>query len=246
MDGMTISEISMRNDLLKLETLSHNVSNITTPAYKRTLVSTEAFANQLNQLEVSNNLRNTATSEIIPNILQEIDFTTGSLKHSGNPLDLAIEGDGFFELINDTGTYYSKRGNFSLDSSGKVLLSGTSMGLNGLGGDIRLKDINATIDSLGKVSEDGQQVAQLKIVSFSDMSKLINVGQGVFKVGEGVGLNEVELPAVRQGYIESSNTQPADEMLNLISLARHFEATQQVIRGYDEMLATVFEDLGKF
>jgi len=245
MDVMSISEISMRNDLAKLDTLSHNVSNLTTPAYKRMVVNTETFVNSLNRFE-SLSGGNVPLSGAIPTLNQQVDFSSGAIKFSGNPLDLAVEGDGFFQLINERGTFYTKRGDFTLDGSGKLLLSGTNMMLNGIDGDVRLSNAEPNIDALGQVFENDQQVSQLKIVNFKDTSQLLRVGGGVFMAGQGAVPEEVSLPAVRQGYLEASNTQPAEEMLELIKLARHFEATQQVVRGYDGMLETVFEDLGRF
>lgn len=246
MDILGISEISMQNDLRKLDNLSHNVANMATPAFKKNVMTTESFSESVRLLERSAALGKLALKGAVPSINQSIDFTAGTLKHSGNPLDLAIEGNGFFQLQGPDGTYYTKRGDFALDNSGKVLLSGTQMALNGSSGELRLLTPEPTIDALGNVFENDQQVAKIKMVSFADTNQLTRLGNGVFAAGPSATLQEVEVPALRQGHLEASNTQPADEMLELIKLARHLEATQQVIRGYDDMLDTVLQDLGNF
>ncbi|EGG95033.1 hypothetical protein IMCC1989_1994 [gamma proteobacterium IMCC1989] len=245
MDAISISAISMQNDLQKLDQLSHNVANMSTPAYKRTLSATESFTNTVSRFESPNRVASTIQNAI-PTISTSRDFTTGSLSSTSNPLDLAIEGDGFFELTNNTGTFYSKRGNFLIDNNGQVKLSGTELLLNGVSGDIRLQDAEPEINSLGQIFENGKEVSQIRVINFDNPSSLISLGQGIFKVSEASVQKEVELPSIRQSFLEASNSQPAEDMLNLIQLARHIEATQQVIRGYDGMLATVFEDLGKF
>ena len=245
MDAISISAISMQNDLQKLDQLSHNVANMSTPAYKRSLSTTESFANTVSRFE-SPIRTSTAIQNAIPTINTSTDFKTGSLKSTGNPLDLAIEGNGFFELIDKSGTYYSKRGNFSIDTNGQVKLLGSELLLNGSSGDIRLQSAEPEVNSLGQVFEEGKQISQIKVVSFDNPNSLISLGQGIFKASETSTQKEVELPSIRQSFLEASNSQPAEDMLNLIQLARHIEATQQVIRGYDGMLATVFEDLGKF
>lgn len=242
---MSISAISMRNDLQKLDQLSHNIANLNTTAYKRTLSVTESFAHTLSRIENTHQAHQVVTNTI-PSIATEKSFEPGALNFTDNPLNLAIEGNGFFELTNKSGTYYSKRGDFVLDNNGQVKLSGSDLTLNGFGGDIRLQSAEPTITTTGRVLENEEEIAQIKVVHFDNPNDLLDMGRGIFQPSEASRPKEVELPAIRQSYLEASNSQPAEEMLNLIQLARHIEATQQVIRGYDDMLGTVFEDLGRF
>jgi flagellar basal body rod protein FlgG len=246
MDAISISALSMQNDLRKLDMVSHNVANLTTPGYKRAVSSTESFISTVSRLE-SPQQAVAVMQNALPTLKSTTDFRTASLQSTSNPLDLAIEGDGFFELVNNTGTFYSKRGNFVLDNKGQLALSGSDLLLNSFSGDIRLQTDEPEIDSQGRVFENGQEIAQIKIVSFENPSALVGLGKGIYELGETApGIQDVELPSIRQAFLEASNTQPAEEMLTLMQLSRHIEATQQVIRGYDDMLATVFEDLGKF
>lgn len=245
MDAISISAVSLQNNLQKLDTLSHNVANMSTPGYKRAITSTESFASQLSRLSNTHSSPARLTSAI-PSTVNSRDFTAGALNFTDNPLNIAVEGNGFFELVDSTGTYYSKRGDFSLDSNGQVKLSGSNLLLNGVSGDIRLQSAEPEITATGRVFENNQEVAQIKVVTFENTDNLISLGQGVFRASASSSPQEVDAPAIRQSYLEASNSQPAEEMLNLIQLARHMEATQQVIRGYDDMLATVFEDLGRF
>lgn len=246
MDPIEISAISLRNDLIKLDNISHNVANLSTAAYKKTVSYTESFASTLNQLQETTNAADAGIhSFAVPLVKTLFDHRTAAVKHSGNPLDLALEGEAYFELQSPEGSVYTKRGNFSLDSSGRMLLSGTQAVLNGVGGDIRIA-AEPSIDTLGRIFENGQQVGQIKLVSFDDPSQLKPLTGGVFSAA-GLSLREVQnTPIVRQGYLEASNTQPSEEMISLLQLSRHVEATQQVIQGYDEMLETTLNDLGNF
>ena len=246
MDPIEISALSLRNDMIKLDTLSNNIANLTTPAYKKTVAYTESFTTMLDRLQESVDPNSIAVNGLAtPAVKMISDHRLAALKHSGNPLDIALEGDAFFELQDPTGSLFTKRGNFSLDSRGRIVLSGTNAVLSGVSGDIRVSSA-PEIDLLGRIFENGRQIGQLKLVQFDDPAQLKPLAGGLF-AAEGLRAQELsDAPIVRQGYLENSNTEPAAEMIALVQLARHVEATQQVIRGYDGMLETVLDDLGNF
>lgn len=246
MDPIEISAIAMRNDLSRLDAISNNVANLTTPAYKKIVSFTETLAAQTQQYQKQFMKTSLASSSMsLPIAKTFSDQSMAALKQSSNPLDLAIEGDAYFELMTDNGPVYSKRGNFSLDNSGRLFLSGTEAYLNGLNGDIRVGS-DPAIDSLGRVFEGEQQVGQVKLMAFNDANKLQAIGNGLYLANELSGVEVFDKPVVRQGFLEGSNTQPAEEMVELLQISRRMEASQQVITGYDGMLETVLNDLGRF
>lgn len=247
MDPIEISAIAMKNDLSRLDSISNNVANLTTPGYKKLVSFTETLAAQSKQIqrEFAGDSVIGASTLALPVVKTISDQSAAALKQSDNPLDLAIEGDAYFELQTTAGTVYSRRGNFSLDNSGRLYLSGTEAYLNGVGGDIRVSS-EPTIDVLGRVFEGQQQIGQLKLMTFANADQLQSVGKGLFVANNLAGAEVFEKPVVRQGFLEASNTQPSDEMVELVQLSRRLEATQQVIRGYDGMLETALDDLGNF
>ncbi len=247
MDPIEISAISMKNDLAKLNNISDNVANLTTPGYKKSIALTESFSEQVGQIQGQfSGLNTIGNSAELPTVRMVSDQSAAAMKETDNPLDISLEESNvYFELQNSTGSIYSRRGNFSVDSDGRMYLSGTDAYLNGLGGDIRIGS-NPDIDSLGRVFENGDQIAQLKLVRFSENQNLTSIGNGLFSANGLSSENVVDKPIVRQGFLEGSNTEPAVEMLEMVSLVRHMEATQQVIRGYDGMLETALDELGNF
>jgi flagellar basal-body rod protein FlgG len=167
------------------------------------------------------------------------------LRQTGNSLDLAIDGKGFFEVHDGENIYFSRQGNFTLDATGR-LATAAGMAVAGLGGDIRLQSGQVRIDSLGRIYEKDQQVAQLKLIAFQDAAKLVPAGAGLYTAGKASLQVVDENINVRQGYTESSNVVAADEMVRLIEAMRRFEGGHKVIQWYDEMLEKALSRLGEF
>jgi flagellar basal-body rod protein FlgG len=153
--------------------VSHNLANTLTPAYKRLWPVDATFNRVLGNASAE---RNDLPTEGVA-IDQAVDFRSVPLRQTGNSLDLAIEGKGFFEIHDGENIYFSRQGNFTLDAMGR-LTTATGMAVAGLGGDIRLQSAQVRIDSLGRIYEKDQQVAQLKLIAFQNAVRLTPAGEG--------------------------------------------------------------------
>lgn len=238
-DGMTIAAASMQNDMQRLNILSQNIANALTPAYKRDLAVTSGFsafmaggAGQLQEMS-------------LPGFSAATDFSTAVMRNSGNPLDLAIEDGSFFEVSDDRGTYYTRHGSFMLDARGQ-LVTASGERVAGVSGDIQLGNAHPVIDRQGRVLENGELVAQIKLVRFADSGKLIRAGAGKYLQGDALIDATAADGSLRQGFLEASNVSTSSEMVRLIETMRHFEGGQKVIRMYDEMLDRAISKLGEF
>ena len=117
----------------------------------------------------------------------------------------------------------------------------------GVGGEIGLTSEAVSVDADGKIFDRDVQVAQLRIVRFSNLAQLQYAGTGLYVAPTGAaGEPNAAGQRVRQGYLENSNVQSASEMVRLIETLRHFEANQKVIQGYDQMLERAIRALGEF
>ncbi|MEW8228389.1 MAG: flagellar hook-basal body protein, partial [Candidatus Thiodiazotropha endolucinida] len=164
------------------------------------------------------------------------DFTIGASRHTGNPLDLAIEGDGYFVVESPQGTLYTRQGNFMLDAAG-YLVTADGYRVAGEGGSMRLTSDQPRIDKEGVLWEAGEIVGRLEIARFSDSRQLEKLGNGLFRAEAAVPLPETAMgPGLRQGFIETSNVNGMNEMVDLIATMRQLEGGQKVIQGYSEML----------
>ncbi len=239
-DGASIAAASMSSDIQRINIISQNLANALTPAYKRMLpVSSgfDTFMTPAGMHEVQGNSGGLGTIR---------DFRAAPLRHTGNPLDLAIEGDAFFVLQDAAGaTTYTRQGSLALDAGGRLVAPGGAA-VMGINSDIRLESGQASIDRAGRVVEKDTVVGQIKLVRFDDARKLEAAGVGVYRQGSALLEPAGETAALRQGHVEASNVVPADEMVRMIETMRHFEGGQKVIQWYDDMLEQALSRLGQY
>ena len=227
--ALTITEASMINGMRHLDIISHNLANADTAGFKRELAVTRPFSSFF-EAGVD------ASRSEYPGITKATDFTLGASRHTGNPLDLVIEGDGYFVVESPQGTGYTRQGNFTLDGAG-YLVTTKGYRVVGEGGTIRLTSDQPRIDKEGVIREKGERVDRLKIARFSDSRQLQKLGGGLYGAGAAVPLAETAMgPGLRQGFLETSNVNGMNEMVDLIATMRQLEGSQKVIQGYSEML----------
>ncbi len=236
MDALTMTAAGLLNDVERLRVLSHNLANATTLGFRRDVAVTRPFDMHLDQA-------GSGTDISPPTPATNSDRTQGALRHSGNPLDVALEGDGYFVLRSQVGTMYSRQGNFQLDPQGRLMGPNGSVVL-GASGEVSLSNPEPRIDQAGNVWEGDKLVDTLRVVRFPEDAQLVSLGSGMY-ASNAVNLQDVEMPRVRQGYVEASNVVPMREMVRLIETIRHFEASQRVVRSYDDMLDRAFSLLGE-
>jgi flagellar basal-body rod protein FlgG len=233
-ESLKAAAASLTADMNRMTSISQNLVNGTTAGYKRELPPASAFAQQMADAVDVDAMAEPALT----------DQRLGSLRPTGNPLDLAIDGEGFFELQSDGRPVYTRRGDFRLDAYGR-LVAQTGEPVQGLGGAIQMPSADARIDRDGRVFEGDKQVAQIKVVRFADTKQLVRLSGTVFDAGAAAQAAE---PAgrLRQGHLEASNVNNATEMVKLIETVRHFEATQKIVQGIDEMHERALRKLGEF
>ncbi len=215
----------------KLDVVANNLANIGTAGFKKDRIMFESLLdNAANPNQAGDRM--------------DTDYSAGSTRQTGNTLDLALEGDGFFVVNTPQGTAYTRQGRFHLGSNGK-LLTNEGYEVQG-GGTISLPGGKLDIDSKGRISVAGKDVATLDIVDFPKPYSLKKVGSTLF-----VPADEQSYPVsarntrVQQGFLEDSNVNAIQEMAQLIETNRFFEACQKVMKSHDEMKDKAVNELGK-
>ena len=231
---------SMQNDMRMMETLSQNMVNITTPGYRRMQPAAPAFAQALAAAQPGAEARPATTPS-----MASVDLTHGAVKPTGRDWDLAIDGDGYFELATPGGLAYTRAGDFALDARGR-LVSAAGFPVQGMQGDIVLDGPAATIARDGRITQDGREVAQLRIVRFADAKALQPGATGALQPLAGAAGETDTRSQLLTGHLEASNVAPMREMVALMQTTRHFEAAQKLYQGYDEMLGSAIQKLGQF
>jgi flagellar basal-body rod protein FlgG len=227
----------MSDDLYRLNVVSQNLANASTSGYKKEVVATRPFAEHLA-------IGAHAVPVSLPLLASVTDPGQGRLLQTANPLDLAIDGPGFFEVAGPDGPLYTRQGTFRLDADGR-LVTGAGLEVQGASGAIVLGDGSPRIDRLGRIYDGERLAGQIKVVRFADAATLAPAGGGLFRAsapGEAAG----DALQLRQGFVEGSNVQTLSEMVRLVELVRRFEAAQRVMQSYDGMLGGAIRSLGEF
>lgn len=239
----------MGNDLQRMAVISQNLVNATTAGYKRQTAVTRSFPLAFGQLAEGAAISAATLQSAAATLLQTdlvTDHRLGTLRPTNNPLDLAIEGErGFFEVMTPTGLAYTRQGNFRIDSRG-CLVTEAGHPVQGTSGEIFLTTNEPSVDGAGYIVESGKQVAQLKVVQFANPDRMGAAGAGLFQQGETELAAADQGARVRQGHLEMSNVSTMTEMVKLVETVRHFEATQKVVQGLDEMHERALRKLGEF
>ncbi|MCY4523670.1 MAG: flagellar basal-body rod protein FlgF [Halobacteriovoraceae bacterium] len=254
-----------------VETIANNVANAKTPGFKKDRL---AFKEYLSAFEKGVHDIDLPKKEWSPEDFYhsygaehghvKVDGTytmhrQGQLTPTGNPLDLAMTGPGFFEVWTPGGVRYTRRGLFSVSSSGQlitdrgdfVLSKGREAPQSRIiklnSGKIKLNSGRLTINAGGDIFINGNKKNTISIVEFNDVHTLKKEGDSNFinTIENNLKANPLR-SRIQQGFIEESNVNAISEMSNLIKANRHFESIQKVIKAYDNITGKSINEIAKF
>jgi flagellar basal-body rod protein FlgF len=213
----------------RLEVAAHNVANVSTPGYKRGVGFSRILASA----------QGAATA---PSVVARQDFAQGKLISSANPFDLAVNGDGFFQVRAGDQLLYTRQGQFRLAENGTIVSVQGHVLQQASGGDLVLEDAAVTILDDGAVLEDGRPVARIGLSVPAAGVMLNAVGGSHFAAGG--AMEEVAEPSIRQGMLESSNVSMGDEMVATMAAMRQAEGGARLVQVYDELMGRALTTLG--
>ena len=172
------------------------------------------------------------------------DMEQGDVRSTENTLDVAIVGRGFFKVLTPEGVLYTRKGNFDLDGDGNLITQDgkTVLGVNG---SINIQGKSIEIEADGIIYADGIQTGQLDVVDFDDYENLVKVGRGLFKNVSGNEIDKAPETIIRQGALELSNVNVAEEMISMIHSLRAFESYQKSIKAIDELNNQAINQVGR-
>ena len=240
----------------QIDTTSNNISNVNTIGYKKQRAE---FADLMYQVMEYAGTATSGTSVsptgievglgVRPTAIAKI-FTQGNFKETGNPLDMAITGNGFFQIqLPDGTTGYTRNGSFKLDNEGNVVNSDGYRLLPEIVIPEDATQISIGVDGIVSVLQAGAtemtQVGQIELANFVNPAGLLSLGDNNFinTASSGDPINSIPglngLGQTRQQFVEMSNVQLVEEMTDLITGQRAYEANSKAIVTSDEMLQTV-------
>ncbi|MDA3833866.1 MAG: flagellar basal-body rod protein FlgF [Spirochaetales bacterium] len=223
-NGIEILANAAIRQISRLDCVTHNIANVNTPGFKAERFH---FLKPSSEAEVNEGrpAQGPATS---------VNYSRGIIQKTGNVLDLAIDGKGFFAIQTKAGVVYTKDGRFTLNKNGELVTLAGDYVL-GRGGNITIKGNDIQISKEGGISVDGDEIDALRIESFREPSALIKINTGLYRNPDNLaGAKTEENVYVQSGYLELSNVQAIREMVEMINIQRTFESYQKAIQTISE------------
>lgn len=215
---------AMDQKIIQLDYITHNLANAETPGFKAQHLYALKSLEQANQTD-----EDTSSAHVVLT-----DFSQGIAQKTGNPLDLSIQGDGFFAVQTPEGEAFTRQGNFTVNKLNQIVTQSGHPVVGTGGGPITLPDGKVQISEEGSVyvnkNEIGSEVGKLKIVDFSDKRALTEAGGGLYRDPGSAGMKKIEKPSIAPGSVELSNVNIVKEMAEMIDTHRSFETYQKIIQ----------------
>ncbi len=225
----TTSEVALSYQLAltnQLDITANNIANVSTPGFQSShplfvefLVEVDATGQEIAYVVDKGTVRN---------------LNPGPANFTGNPLDISIEGKGYFVVETDEGTFYTRNGAFQLDQSGRLVTSTGATVLDEVNGPIVIApdETQIIISRDGTISTENGDIGRFRIVEFADEQQMTNVGSSLLATEqEPIVASEA---AVVQGMLEGSNVISVAEITRMIELLRSYQAANQLIRTEEQ------------
>lgn len=175
------------------------------------------------------------------------DFSQGALRRTDAPLDMALEGDGFFVVRTAQGDRYTRDGGFTLDAENRLVTSEGDAVLDDGGAEITLNAANgaATVAADGSISQGATRVGRLGVVRFASMTGLSKIGDNLYAAPAGAEPVQAADTRVRQGMLEGSNVEPVVQITQMIEIQRAYERVSRIVDSTQDLSRRAVERLGR-
>jgi len=251
----------------RLDTIANNIANVNTPGFKRDeqvfreyLTANEKDPAMLNSTKIPTSVEsfydmNGGDVSFVDNAGTYTDHSQGRLISTGGPLDVALDGQGYFEVMTPNGLRLTRQGGFMMDGQGQLVtkegypvMAQAEPGVDPAARVIRMAgegDVRIAED--GQVFQGNENLGSLSVVEVENRDHLTKIGNGFydFKVGTQPEVRNAQVITLRQGFIETSNVNIVKEMTDMISATRTFETAKKAIDAYDSMNDKLINQVGK-
>ena len=226
----------------EMSTIANNLANMNTTSYKGERMM---FVDHLTRSKSGDFIADQRLS-FTRDVASYRDVAAGPIEQTGNPLDLAIHGDGYFVIQAQDGTQqYTRNGNFRLDSGGQLVTQTGLPVLTDAGTPIFFapEDTNITITGNGNVSSENGQIGKIQVVSFDNPQNLQRTANGMYTTDQPP--LPMDQPQVAQHALERSNVEGVLEMTRMIEVSRSYKSVQSFLDKEDERIRKAINELAK-
>ncbi|WNJ99076.1 flagellar basal-body rod protein FlgF [Thalassospiraceae bacterium LMO-JJ14] len=226
----------------QLDVVANNLANMSTHGYKSGQMM---FVEHLTKSKGGDSLV-TPNLAYVRDIATMTDTKPGAIEHTGNPLDVAIQGEGYFVIQTPEGERYTRNGRLQLDNTGQLVnqLGQAVLADGGAPMVFAPEDTEIVISKDGTVSTNNGELGKLRIVNFDNDQILERSSGAQFSTTEDNPAKDVTDAAVLQGAVEGSNVEPILEMANMIEVHRAYDSVKSFIDREDERQRAMIRDLG--
>lgn len=243
MDNLMLIGLARQQTLRRaMDVSANNIANASTTGFKADRVMLEAFTdNRARHADGPNRVA------FVDEWALGRDFAQGSLNSTGRPLDVALEGEGFFTLQTEAGDRFTRDGRFTLAPDGALSAADGARVLDDAGQPIFLTPDGGevTISSSGEISQGGQPVARLGVVRFEQPGLLTKSGENRYAAPADAEQIFEDVAQTRQGYTESSNVRAITEITRMMEVTRAYASVTKMIKDTDELSRKAIERLGR-
>lgn len=238
-EAITALKRSLNNDLLRLNSISQNLANVTTSGYKKESLSFDQI------FSANSSERLNGQMALLPKYSSYRDVAQSTLSYTSDASNISIDGPGLF-VVEKAGTYYGFRsGDLRVNASGELETTRGEL-MQGQAGRVVLEPGPFEIDEAGVIKQNEKVVDKLLLVDFENEQGRNYLGEGLYKIGINYSDNLDGQIKVKQGYVETSNVKTMDEMVQLIDTTRHFESIYSVLKAYDDQMNVAINKLANF
>jgi len=222
---------------IRLEVLANNMANVNTVGFKedRVFRIPPTLSSVPEEISGASLADNPLSDNSSPPVCTFTNFEQGHMKGTGNALDMALDGEGFFSVQTSQGIQYTRKGNFVLNSNGTLVTQEGYPVLGKGGGEIQISGQEVVVGSSGAIIVDGVEVDTLDIVDFADKKELLKNGDSLYSpLDPNKPGSPAEKTLVQQGFIEASNVDSIKIMTEMIDVIRGYESYQKILQSMNE------------
>ncbi|MDE2464058.1 MAG: flagellar basal-body rod protein FlgF [Alphaproteobacteria bacterium] len=226
-----------------MDVIANNLANMSTPGFKREGMQFQEYLENVPPAATATGLQTSQPLAFVQNGGVFRDVSEGPMNKTGDPLDLAIAGSGFFQVQTPNGVRYTRDGHFQLDAQGQIV-DDNGYPLIGDGGPITVtpQDGNIYIATDGTVSGAQGQIGTIKIVGFASQAGLSQQGSNLYATSQQPQANPGGL--IQQGMLEGSNVQPIMEMSTMIKIMRKYQMMAALTKSQQQLQTQAIDKLG--
>ena len=249
--GLYLSAAGTLANMHRQDVAANNLTNASTVGFKRSVAALKQRAPEAVEDRLSPDMSHKLLEKLGGGVLQmptRLDGGQGPLSTTGNDLDLAIEGSGFFAVRSGDQTQLTRDGRFTLSHDNRIVTSTSGQPLLDVNGQPITLDPHQKvhIDGKGFVNQNGSEVARIRLVDPGDVSKVKHEGHGLYSVNGGIPEDAgFAQGSIRQGAVEESNVDPVQTLMRLTKATKSVSSSANLIRYHDSIMDKAANTLGR-